>query len=137
MVLVDSSVWIETARRDGSADVKCALEGLLEEFEAALCGLVVLEVLGGARPEERGRLQAYLSVLPRLPTPEATWDRAAVESAGLRQRGLTVPWSDLLVATVAVMQGVRVYAADRHFDLMAASLSLRLYEPGYGGRFSP
>ena len=33
MVLVDSSVWIEAARRDGSLAHKVGLEGLLDEIE--------------------------------------------------------------------------------------------------------
>ena len=56
MVLVDSSVWIEALRRDGRLDVKLALEGLLEEYEASWCGPVKLEVLGGARPQERAMI---------------------------------------------------------------------------------
>jgi len=135
MVLVDSSVWIEAARRDGSLAVKCGLEGLLEEFKAALCGVVWLEVLGGARVAERARMQSYLLVLPRLETEEQTWNRAAVAAAQLRDCGLTVPWSDVLVATVALTHRVRVYAHDRHFNLMAPLLGLQLYAPGYGGQY--
>ena len=57
MILVDSSIWIEAARRQGDLACKVALEAILEEYEAALCSPVKLEVLGGARKEERGRLQ--------------------------------------------------------------------------------
>lgn len=135
MVLVDSSVWIEAARRDGSLAVKCGLDGLLEEFKAALCGVVWLEVLGGARAAERARMQSYLAVLPRLETEEETWNRAAVTAAQLRDDGLTIPWSDVMVATVAMTHQVRVYAQDRHFDLMASALGLQLYAPGYGGQY--
>lgn len=135
MVLVDSSVWIEAARRAGSPVVKCGLEGLLEEFKAALCGVVWLEVLGGARDTERVQMRSYLAALPRLDTEEQTWNRAAVAAAQLRDSGLTIPWSDVLVATVALIHEVRVYAHDRHFNLMAPALGLQLYEPGYGGRY--
>ena len=48
MVLVDSSVWIEALWREVNVHVKLALEALLEEYEAAWCGPVKLEVLGGA-----------------------------------------------------------------------------------------
>jgi predicted nucleic acid-binding protein len=135
MVLVDSSVWIEAARRGGSMDVKCGLEGLLEEFQAGLCGLVWMEVLGGARGTERSRMRSYFAVLPRLPTEEAAWNEASLAAATLRDHGLTIPWSDVLVATLALMQGIRVYAHDGHFNRMAPVLGLQLYEPGYGGRY--
>lgn len=135
MVLVDSSVWIEAARRHGSRELKCGVEGLLEEYQAAVCGLVWLEVLGGARPAERQRLRTYFAALPRLATPEDTWDQTVAHAATLRDRGITVPWSDLLVATVAVTHHARVYACDHHFALMAPHLGILLYEPGYGGRY--
>lgn len=97
MVLVDSSVWIEAARRNGSMDVKCGLEGLLEEYQAALCGLVWLEVLGGAREQERPRMESYLRVLPRLLTGEPCWNRATGFAAVLRRaaspsRGAMCSW---------------------------------------------
>ncbi len=137
MVLVDSSVWIEAVRRNGSREMKCGVEGLLEEYQAVICGLVWLEVLGGARPAERQRLRTYFAALPRLATPEDIWDLAATHAAALRDHGITVPWSDLLVATVAVTHHARVYACDHHVALMAPHLGILLYEPGYGGRYTP
>ena len=62
MILVDSSVWIESLRREGRLDVKLALEGLLEEYEAAWCGPVKLEVLGGARA--RGLVVPPIEAMP-------------------------------------------------------------------------
>jgi len=56
MVLVDSSVWIEAARRDGDVSTKVALESSLEEYEAAATDPVRLEVLDGSRKDERQRL---------------------------------------------------------------------------------
>ena len=57
MVLVDSSVWIESLRRTGRLEVKVALEALLEAYEAQFCPPIRLEVLGGARKEDRRRLE--------------------------------------------------------------------------------
>ena len=61
MVLVDSSVWIEALRRDGNVHVKVALESLLQEYEATFCGPVKLEVLGGARKQDRQTRRAFSS----------------------------------------------------------------------------
>ena len=57
MVLVDSSVWIEGLRRKGRLDIKVALEALLEAYEAQICAPVRLEVMGGAKKEERRKLE--------------------------------------------------------------------------------
>jgi len=137
MVLVDSSIWIEAARRDGDLHAKVGLESLLGEYEAVLCAPVRLEVLGGARETERERLEHGFSCLPYLQVLDKDW-RAAVENAWtLRDAGLTVPWNDVLIATVAVRSAMRVYAKDKHFAAMSPILGLRLYEPGYGGSYRP
>jgi predicted nucleic acid-binding protein len=137
MVLVDSSVWIEAARRGGDLGCKVGLEGLLEEYEATLCPPVWLEVLGGARKEDRGRLELAFAVIPHRELSGATWTRAVGNVWKLRDAGLTVPWNDVLVGTLSVELACRVYAKDRHFEQMREVLGVRLYEPGYGGQYAP
>jgi predicted nucleic acid-binding protein len=55
----------------------------------------------------------------------------------MRDAGLTVPWNDLLIATLAVRTGFRVFAKDKHFDAMAQVPGFTLYAPGYGGSYAP
>ncbi len=135
MVLVDSSAWIEGLRRNGSLKVKTALEGLLDAYEAQWCSPVRLEVIGGARKEERVRLSRFFSVIPYRIVREDDWERAIVLAWRLRDGGLTVPWFDVLIAAVAIHDNVRLYAVDKHFGGIAKLAGLRLYEPGYGGAF--
>ena len=137
MVLVDTSVWIEGHRLQGDPSVKLALRGLLDAFEATLCGPAELEFLGGARREERERLRAWCSIVPYLRNDQRLWRKAADHYADLRQHGLTIPWNDALIATLALDADCRVYAVDKHFTAMAPLLGLRLYTPGYAGTFRP
>lgn len=137
MVLVDSSAWIEALRRNGDLRVKVALEGLLDAYEAQWCSPVRLEVLGGARKEERARLGHWFSVIPYRPVREEDWERAVSLAWRLRDSGLTVPWLDVLIAAIALQDNVRVYAVDSHFREISQRTGLRLYEPGYGGAYTP
>jgi len=137
MVLVDSSIWIEAARRNGDLACKVALESLLEEYEAALCSPVRLEVLGGARKEDRKKLAAGFGVIPYLEVNESTWNLAVESGWRLRDTGLAAPWNDILIASLSIEKACRVYARDKHFDLMAQTIGLRLYAPGYGGSYAP
>lgn len=137
MVLVDSSAWIEGLRRTGSLEVKLSLEGLLDAYEAMVCSPVRLEVLGGAGAQERNRLSHYFSILPHRVCHLADWERAIALAWRLRDRGVSVPWIDVLIASVALHDGLRVYAVDHHFAVIAQTTGLRLYEPGYGGSFTP
>ena len=136
MVLVDSSAWIESLRRDGDLRVKLAVEGLLEAYEAQWCSPVRLEVLGGARADERTRWGMYFSVIPYRPCEEDDWDRAISLAWRLRDTGLAVPWLDALIAAIAIHDGVRLYAIDAHFREIAKHSDLLLYRPGYGGSFN-
>jgi predicted nucleic acid-binding protein len=137
MVLVDSSAWIEGLRRAGDLGVKLALESLLESYEAQWCSPVRLEVLGGARKDERARLGRHFSVIPYRPTREDDWERAVALAWRLRDGGLTVPWPDVLIAAIALHDGVRLYAFDAHFEEISLRTGLRLYRPGYGGMYAP
>lgn len=136
MVLVDSSVWIEGLRRQGRLDVKVGLESLLEEYEACWCGPVKLEVLGGARAQDRRRLSACFACIPYRPMNDAAWESAKELFWRLRDQGLTIPWNDVLVASLAREWNCRVYSVDAHFEALKA-VGLRLYQPGYGGQYQP
>lgn len=137
MVMVDSSAWIEGFRRTGDLTVKLALEGLLEAYEAQWCSPVRLEVMGGARLAERAVLGRYFSVIPYRPTREDDWERAIALAWRLREGGLTVPWLDVLIASIALHDNVRLYAVDAHFTQIAQRTGLKLYRPDYGGQFLP
>jgi predicted nucleic acid-binding protein len=137
MVLVDSSVWIEAFRRKGRLEVKLALESLLDAYEAQWCTPVRLEVLGGARAEERARLGRHFSVIPYRICAEADWDRSIALAWKLRDNGLTVPWLDVVIAALALHDDVRLYTLDAHFTRIAELTGLRLYAPGYAGMFDP
>lgn len=135
MVIVDTSAWIEFFRRDGDPGVKLAMKALVEELEATLCGPVEMEFLGGARPHERGRIQSRFDILPYLNNDQKLWREAATTYAKLRGAGATLPWNDVLIATLALQQDLRLYSVDPHFELMSRYLKLRLYRPGYNGSF--
>lgn len=135
MVIVDTSAWIEFFRRDGALETKLAMKSLLDEYEATLCGPVEMEFLGGATPGERPRLQAWFDIVPYLPNDQKLWRKAAANYAVLRAKGLTVPWNDILIATISLESGHRVFSIDRHFEAIAKILPLRLYRPGYNGGF--
>ncbi len=136
MVLVDSSIWIEAARREGDINCKVGLEGLLEAAEATFCGPIRTEVLGGARAQDRKRMSAYFDCIPYKAIDDSAWDRAKECAWLLRDAGHTVPWNDILIGSLSLRWECRVYAKDAHFEAMAQVLKIRLYSPGYGGMYN-
>ena len=137
MVLVDSCVWITAAKLQGDILVKLALEALLTEDEAAFCGPVKLEVLGALRLEKRKSVLRAMSVVPYLQMLDTQWDEAVRLSWNLRSKGVTVPWNDVLIASIALKQNCRVYSIDSDFQAISRAAGLPLYQPGYGGSYNP
>jgi predicted nucleic acid-binding protein len=137
MVLVDSSVWIEAARRDGGLEYKVGLEGLLEAAEACFCGPIKLEVLGGARSQDRKRMLGYFGCIPYRTIDDSAWEFATECAWRLRDKGHSLPWNDILIGSLSVSWACRVYAKDQHFEIMREVIGVRLYKPGYGGSFGP
>jgi predicted nucleic acid-binding protein len=137
MVLVDSSVWIEAGRRTGKLEYKVGLENLLDAYEAAWCGPIKLEVLGGARKEDRKRLEQYFSIIPYKAMPDEAWDWAKETYQKLRDNGHSLPFNDVLIGTLSVRWMCRVYSADGHFEVMRDFIGVRPYLPGYGGSYQP
>lgn len=137
MVLVDSCIWIESARAQGQLIVKLALRGLLEEDEACFCGPIKLEILGALRAELREKFSSQMELVPYISIAEAQWDDAVKFSWHLRNRGITAPWNDILIASVALKRNVRLYSIDAHFEAISRVSGLALYQPGYNGAFNP
>jgi predicted nucleic acid-binding protein len=137
MVIVDTSVWIEAARRKGELAYKVGLENLLEAYEAAWCSPIKLEFMGGARQQDREKLEFCFECIPYRPINEHHWEAAKLNAWKLRDKGHTLPWNDILIASLAIDLNWRVYAKDQHFETMAKEINLRLYHPGYGGRYQP
>ena len=135
MVLVDSSVWIEAARRQGDLVAKVALRALLDDYQAAWCSPVKLEVLGGSRREERRALETFFACIPYVEVREAEWDAAKALAWRARDAGLTLPWNDFLISATAAERGWRVFARDAHFAALAGLGGAALYQPGYGGTY--
>lgn len=137
MILVDSSVWIEALRRDGRLDIKLAVEGLLEADEALICAPIRLKVLAGAQPEDREQIARHLSLVPDRPCVDEDWNRSTRLAWKCRDAGVAIPPEHAFVASIALHDGIRIFATDEVFDAICSLTGLPLYVPGRGGLFQP
>ena len=119
MILIDSSVWIETFR----ARKPLLIESVVEFDEIVTCLPVVQEVLQGFRDE--GAFRVARESLLALPIVESPITTGLVEEAvGLyraaRRQGMTIRSSvDCLIAACALRHQLTVLHRDRDFDLLA------------------
>lgn len=57
-----------------------------------------------------------------LTIPETLWDRVGDHLATLRSAGVTVPFADALIATVAIENGIALWTRDSHFATIQNTL---------------
>jgi predicted nucleic acid-binding protein len=92
---------------------------VLEHFqtqEAAICGVIRAEILAGVRNvQDAAKVAKGLDLFALVPTPETIWDVVGRNTAALRGRGITVPFTDVLIATLAIENGLPLWTKDQHF----------------------
>lgn len=129
MVLPDTSVWIDFARRGAGGRVS-SLGELLDSGEVATCGPVLAEVLAGAEGEVEEKTWATLSSLPWLDLDPASWRQVGASARRMHRAGTPVPLTDLVIAVTAVHAGHSLWSLDADFERIATVLEgLELYAP--------
>jgi hypothetical protein len=120
MYLIDSSVWIEYLRPSGSPKIKARVRKILESEGAVTCGIIVVEILRGARTEKDFKvLKDSLCSLPAIPINGEVIDRASRWGFLLDRKGKQVPTTDLIIASCAHKKA-RLLHADRDFEVIAS-----------------
>lgn len=125
LVLIDTSVWVLALRRSPLPALKDEVAHLLAENRVAIIPLIGLELLGRTKSsQEFNRLKSRLAALHQMPTDEATWETAIQVAFKLRQRGIIIPYTDILIASAAIINDCTLLHSDRHFDLMSENTNL-------------
>ena len=131
MILVDSSAWIEFQHATGSAVDERLTEAIETEEPLATLGLVVLEVLAGARDEHQARdLRRLLGRCSFVPLEEPSdWELAAALYRACRRAGTTVGrLPDCLIGVLAMRVGAHLLHQDADFDAIAQHTPLAVVE---------
>ena len=125
LVLLDTSVWIETFRSRNPL----RLEEIVEFDEIVTCLPVIQEVLQGFRSE--GAFHIAHDAMLALPVVESPLSLTVIEEAvGLhraaRRQGLTIRSSvDCLIAACALRHGLTVLHRDRDYPLLGKVSALQ------------
>ena len=127
MFLVDTSAWIIALRKDFGPEVKERIDHLLKENCIITNGMVKLEILGGTKTEsEFRRLKRRLDALDSVDFDTSLWKNSYDLAFQLRRKGITVPYTDILIAACALRTGSTIVHADAHFDLVASHTDLKV-----------
>jgi predicted nucleic acid-binding protein len=114
-ILLDTSVWVD-ALRGRTPTVVEAVRDLLREDRIVRCDVVGAELRVGLRDRERRKVLDLFSAVPNVAVDSADWEAAGDLGARLRERGVTIPLTDLLIARVCLRHGLELFSLDAHFQ---------------------
>lgn len=134
---VDTSVWISYFR-DAHFVLGDFLDSLIQDDRVAVDGIVLTELLAGAKKTgESELLAATLGGLRFLDAPRGFFERAGVYGRRLKSAAISVPLSDLFIATHCLEFDLVLIENDSHFEAVARCLPLRRYRTARGAGSRP
>ena len=115
MVVIDTSIWVTALRQKGSFE-EAHVASLVSRGQAGLVGLVLTEILRGARSrEDFNRLQDRLAGCEFIESVEDTWRLAGQILLELKLRGESIPFQDAIIAAHVLQGEHEIYSTDEHF----------------------
>jgi predicted nucleic acid-binding protein len=125
MILIDTSIVVDLWRNP----TRHMLD-IVRDNDAAICGVTIAEIYAGARQvSDFARCDALLQGFRRIAIPGSIWPALGQNLFLLRSNGITVPFTDALIGTVAIEQDVDLWTLDAHFLIIQPVLPrLRLFK---------
>ena len=125
--MIDSSAWIFALRKDFLPVVKRRIDYLLKENSVITTGIIKLELLGGTRTKgEFQRLKIMLESLDSVDTDKDIWESCYKLAFNLRRKGITIPYTDIVIAACAEKTNATILHSDSHFDIMNKKLGIKV-----------
>ncbi len=114
MILIDTNVLLDYLRTNDAN-----LFGKFQTNAGAICGIVRAEILHGARnAKEFGNLVTFLDGFSQIAIRDDIWDEVGDLLSKLRSKGVAVPFTDVVVATVAIDANLELWTRDKQFALI-------------------
>lgn len=127
MTLIDSSAWIEYYKPTGDTQIQRAVYTAIQNDEAAINGVILVEIAGFVREKERSLILTDFSALHSLPLVDSVFQRAVTICSDMREKGITVPPTDAIIAACALESNAYILHRDNHFNEIARYFPLKVY----------
>ena len=114
-VMIDTSAWVDFFRNRNSQTGDMVAE-LIQTDKAFITGPVIAELLHGVRgKKETNQLDVLFDTIPCMDVEHTDWVNTGKKLQALQKRGLTVPLTDALIASIAMRLDMAVLTLDKHF----------------------
>jgi len=113
MVLVDTNILIDYWKNPDEQ-----IKEIFEKEDIAICGIVEAELLHGARSSKDIEiLSGAISCFYNL-SYSNNWRQLGRMLYKLRTSGITLPFTDVMIAQIAMEHKVSILSNDKHFTLL-------------------
>jgi len=122
---IDTSVWIPYFR-DAGSEYGDLIDDLVDDNRVYINGTVLAELLTGARSlTESNRLSLALAGLKFVPGDRPSCQSAGRNGFALKRKGISIPLSDVIIATDCIDNGLVLIESDKHYAVIADLLPLK------------
>ena len=125
MILADTNIFIDFWNNP-TEDLK----NVFIKEDIAVCGVVRAELLHGAvSAKDFANITTMLEAFDEFNLAIPDWQILGDNLYNLRKKGISVPFSDAIIATIALKHGIPIWTGDRHFLLIQSVLTgLNIYQ---------
>ena len=121
-ILFDTCTWIDFLRNKEGL-IGDFLASAIEKDQAVLCGVIITELLQGAKGrKEQQQLNFIFENIESLRIEESNWLDAGETLQSLRTKGITLPLTDALIASVSKKHKVPIFTMDKYFQYLDVEL---------------
>jgi len=114
-VIVDTSALIDFLK--DKMPHAATVATLINSKRIRTTGIIMAELLQGARTAtEEAYVIELLEGIPTMEVTSALWMNAGRLSCSLRRKGVTLPLSDIAIASLAIEHNLSIFTLDEHFD---------------------
>ncbi len=125
MILIDTNLLIDYLK--GSDTI---LGDLIEIEETAICGIVLAELIHGINSDsEKELIHDAVKDFEWIPIEDTIWRAVGINLNKLKKNGLTIPFQDVVLATLCIDKKIKIATKDKHFEKIATVLTdLQIYK---------
>jgi predicted nucleic acid-binding protein len=117
MKIADTSAWIEYYRKNGRKNYKTEMIHAIKNNICAVCGIIKIELLVHAKSKnEYDLLDSDLSGLHWLEINKGVINQASEIGYSLKRKGITIPSTDLIIASCTLANKAELIHLDKHFE---------------------
>lgn len=126
MIVVDSSAFIEYYRPQGNTLASQLVGEAIANDQVLVNGIIQAEIVAFA-PSKRefALLTADFTAFHWLELTKEVFNLATELGFAMRQKGFTLPTTDLIIAATAVYTEATLYHLDKHFVIIGDNTSLK------------